>query len=295
MQTIVNNLRNLKRIIAFIAGLVAIIASITTQAQDKSLLWRVSGNNLTKPSFLFGTIHLICPDDYIWTDKMKASLEQSEKVCFEMDLSDPGIMMRAMAGMMDSSGKRLEEYFTTDQYKLLARYIKDSLNLDLALFEKMKPVMLETFISSGNINCPDPVSYEERIMKTAQAEGKKIMGLEDAKDQIADLEQIPTATVIKNLMEDIQNSGKADTDYAQLVAAYRAQDLPALYNLIMNSPDLEDEKGPLLDDRNKKWVVQMANEMERNSIFFAVGAGHLYGPVGVIALLRKKGYTVKPL
>src|SRR5580692_3983511 len=101
----------------------AMLANVAASAQDNSLLWRVSGNNLTKPSFLFGTIHLICPDDYIWTDKMKASLEQSEKVCFEMDLSDPGIMVQAMAGMIDSSGKRLEEYFTTDQYKLLVRYI----------------------------------------------------------------------------------------------------------------------------------------------------------------------------
>jgi len=287
--------RILKKIIILLLVVSVTTASITSQAQDNSLLWRITGNDLAKPSFLFGTIHLICPGDYIWTDKMKASLNQSEKVCLELDLSDPSVTMQAAAGMIDNTNKKLEDYFTAEQYKLLARFIKDSLHLDPAVFEKVKPVMLEMMISTTKINCTDPVSYEDRIMKTAQAEGKKIMGLEDAGEQIAALEHMPVDTVIKDLLDDIQNTSKTDTGYDRLVAAYKMQDLPALYNLIINSPDLQSEEGILLYDRNRNWITRIIEKMTGTSVFFAVGAGHLYGPQGVIALLRTKGYTVEPI
>ena len=284
----------MRRLVTFLAGLVTIL-SLNAQAQDNSLLWRVTGNNLTKPSFLFGTIHLICPDDYLWTEKMRSSLDRAEKVCFELDISDPDVMMQVVAGMTDNTNKKLYDYFTTEQYKLLSRYVKDSLNMDVASFEKMKPIMLESFISATKINCANPISYEDSIMKTAQAAGKKIMGLEEPKEQIVDLEHIPVETVIKYLLEDIQSTTKIDTEYMHLVAAYKQQDLPGLYTLITNSSDLENEKGVLLDARNRKWTSRIMDKMEVASVFFAVGAGHLYGPLGVIALLRKKGFTVEPI
>lgn len=285
----------MNRIITFLAGLIASAASLNAQAQDNSLLWQITGNNLSKPSFLFGTIHLICPDDYIWTEKMKSSLDRAEKVCFELDLSDPDVNMQIVAGMTDNTNKKLPDYFSTEQYKLLSRFVKDSLNMDIALFEKMKPIMLEIFISATKINCTNPISYEDSIMKVAEAEGKKIMGLEVPKEQITDLEHIPVETVIKYLLEDIQTATKIDTEYRQLVNAYKQQDLPGLYSLITNSSDLENEKGPLLYDRNRKWTARIMDKMEVASVFFAVGAGHLYGPLGVIELLRKKGYKIEPI
>lgn len=274
---------------------ITLLLTGTVYGQDNSLLWRISGNNLAKPSYLFGTIHLICPADYVWTERMEASLSSSERVCFEMDLSDPDIMMQVITGMTDKTGKKLSDYFTPAQYKIAARYVKDSMHLDIAMFEKMKPVMLETFLSAGNINCANPVSYEDSIMKTAQAAGKKILGLEDPAEQIKALETIPVDSVIASLMDDIQNGNKADTEYEKMVAAYKLQDLPALYAMINNSPGMENEKGPLLDDRNKKWVTRIMDKTAVASVFFAVGAGHLYGPQGVIALLRKKGYTIEPI
>src|SRR6478672_9691055 len=55
---------------------------------EQSLLWRITGRGLTKPSYLFGTIHMVCPGDYLWTDAMKKGLAACKKVCFEMDMDD---------------------------------------------------------------------------------------------------------------------------------------------------------------------------------------------------------------
>src|ERR1700744_1666000 len=107
----------MKRIIAFFTLLIAFFSNLTVQAQENtgneyhSLLWRISGKGLDKPSYLFGTMHLICADDFIWTSKMRESLEKSKKVCFEMDLDDPKTMMDVAAGMMDKDGKKLSSYF----------------------------------------------------------------------------------------------------------------------------------------------------------------------------------------
>src|ERR1043165_3832886 len=97
---------------------------------NKSLLWRISGKGMAKPSYLFGTIHLLCPDDYVWTPAMEKSLGSCREVCFEMDMDDPAVLTEAASGMMDLSGKPLRDYFTEAQYRKLERFVKDSLGLD---------------------------------------------------------------------------------------------------------------------------------------------------------------------
>ena len=266
-----------------------------SSASNKSLLWSISGHNLKKPSFLFGTIHLICIDDYLWTPKMKECLNKSDNVCFELNLADPSVMAQVAIGLVDSSGKNLEDYFTQDQFKLLKKYINDSLGINISLFNKMKPIALQSIFSSSGLNCTNPTSYEDSIMKTAQASGKQISGLEDPEEQIAALEKIPIDSVVVQLMDEMQNNQKSDSEYNKLIAAYKSQDLPLLYQLITTSSEPGDELGVLLEDRNKKWISRMSNKMNQSSVFFAVGAGHLWGDTGVITLLRKAGYTVKPL
>lgn len=290
----------MKIITTLFAALLAIIINQPLQAQQKeskdhSLLWRISGKNLTKPSYLFGTIHLICQDDYFWTDKMKQSLDKSEKVCFEMNLNDPSVMMQVASGLIDNSGKKLQDYFTPEQYNLILHYFQDSLGMSLSMLQKMKPIGLQTFLSTKGSGCANPTSYEENIMQTALKDKKEILGIEDPKEQIAVLESIPIDTVIQQLMDEIQNKNTDEGEYAQLISAYKTQYLPALYFMITSSKELGSDMNAFLDDRNKKWISRMQDKMKQSSVFFAVGAGHLWGKNGVISLLRKEGYMVEPL
>jgi len=292
----------MKIMTACVAFLLAILPGVALYAQgteavsNKSLLWQISGNNLTKPSYLFGTMHLVCSGDYVWTDKMKECLDKSDKVCFEMNLNDPKVIMQAAEGFMDKGGKKLQEYFTPGQYKILKDYFKDSLRLDIALFGQMKPMALESMLMMFDAQCANPISYEDSIMKTALDEKKEILGLEEAKEQLDVLDSIPIDTVISELMDEIQNKHKNDSEYLQLTTAYKQQDLPALYALVVNSKDLgDDDMGVFLDDRNKKWIARIEDKIKGQSVFFAVGAGHLLGDNGVINLLRKERYTVEPL
>jgi len=290
----------MKKITAFLAALLALIINPKVNAQnnnDNSLLWRVSGKGLTKPSYLFGTIHMICNSDYLWTDKMKQSLAASEKICFEMDLDDQAVMMQIAVGLMDSTGKTLSSYFTPEEYARLKKYMKDSMQTDISMFEKMKPAALQTMLIKGSATCDDPVSYEETIMKTAVKEKKEIIGLETPQEQIAVLESLPADSVVKQIMEVVDAKGNdgSDEEFGKMVAAYKKQDLHALYTLITETKDLTDDMAVFLDDRNKRWIKRMPASMGKSSVFFAVGAGHLWGQNGVINLLKKEGYTVEAI
>lgn len=283
----------------FVTGLIAIVLHFSSAAQqgnDKSLLWQISGNNLKKPSYLFGTIHMICPNDYIWTSKMKASLDKSDKVCLEMDLDDPNVMKEISAAMIDHSGKKLKDYFTAEQYQAIRKFIKDGMGIDIEMAQTLKPFALETFVAAKSTACDSPMSYEEIIMTTAKKDNKEVIGLEDVREQISALESIPTDSLIKELIDCIANSKNDDSEYRKLVIAYKDQDLSKLFALITQSKEMYGaDMNVFLDERNKRWISRIEDDMKSSSVFFAVGAGHLAGPSGVINLLRARGYKVEAL
>lgn len=260
---------------------------------NKSLLWRINGNGMSKSSYLFGTIHIICSDDYVWTNKMDESLKKADKVCFEMDMDDPHLMMQIASAMVDHSGKMLKDYFTAQEFEQLSQYLRDSMNTDIHYLQQMKPAVLLSMFASKSLDCANQASYETKIMEEAQKEKKEIIGLEQASEQIALLDGMPVDSVVKEVMSTINNPSDDKKEYANLVATYKQQDLPKLYELIQQSKELGDDMGDFLDVRNKKWISRMKANMNNQSVFFAVGAGHLWGENGVIQLLRKAGYQVE--
>ncbi|MBA3830009.1 MAG: TraB/GumN family protein [Taibaiella sp.] len=279
----------------FLLGSVSSIAQHKVLAKnEQSLLWKITGKGLSKPSYLFGTIHMICSGDYIWTDKMAQCLEKSESVCLEMNIKDPAVMMQVATGMMNLGGKPLKDYFSNEQYALIKAYVHDSLHFDISIAEQMKPVFLLTLLMQKGAGCETPVMYEEKIAEKAISEHKQMDGLEEVSEQLAVLNEIPADTITHQIVAAMKGQSDDDHMYEKMVAAYKAQDLARLYDMIKSSKDITD-MGPFLTDRNRKWISRMEGRMMQHSVFFAVGAGHLPGNDGVITLLRKKGYTVEAL
>ncbi len=262
------------------------------QEEGMSLLWRIEKTG-QKTSWLFGTMHVICQEDYIWTTAMENALRQSQTICFEMDMDDPGVLMQVAMGLIDTSGKTLHDYFTPEQYARLEQYVADSLQGNLAMFDRTKPFALQAlFITKGGI-CDSFLSYENEIMTQAQQDNKKIAGLETPAQQLAVINNIPADSIVPAIMDMVDNPGQEDrTEYHEMISLYKAQNLPGLHRLIGNTKGMEGILNIFLDDRNRQWVSTMKNMMETDAVFFAVGAGHLWGKNGVISLLRREGYTV---
>lgn len=285
----------IKSLLYLIALLLPALAWGQKKNADNSLLWQVSGNGLNKPSYLFGTIHLICKGDYLWTTRMKKSLKASDKVCFEMDLDDHETMVAAAGSFIDTSGKALKDYYTAAEYQTLKKFIKDTIGMDIGALRTLKPVALQSLIEMKVTDCSEATSYEENIMREALKGKKEILGLEPVSEQIDVLGSLPSDSVARDLLEGITHFAQSKADYRNLINTYRKQDINALYGMLSGNEGLGASKGTFLDDRNKRWISRMSAIMKNHSVFFAVGAGHLPGGEGVIALLRKNGYTVTPL
>jgi uncharacterized protein YbaP (TraB family) len=95
-----------------------------------------------------------------------------------------------------------------------------------------------------------------------------------------------------NIVNDFDTQRK---EFTRMSIIYKSQDLDALYQLMVESPEMMDSQELLLDRRNRNWIPIMEPAMKKASTFFAVGAGHLGGSQGVLELLRKQGYKVKAI
>ncbi len=277
--------------ISFLLGLSIVQARGKSTDNEKSLLWKISGNGLTQPSYLFGTIHLICPDDYLWTSTMQEALKSCRKIAFEMDMDDPALQQEVAMGLMLKDGKTLKSFYTEEEYALLKDVLAQQ-GVAIDMLQALHPFALMQFIYMNAVSCPAPSSYEANIMKEAQKDSLEIVGLESAADQLNVIKNLDVDTLARQLLTVINDMDSFRNTLNDMISAYKNQDLPALNNIIINSPDYKDALDELLYDRNKKWIAVIQQLIQEQPTFIAVGAGHLLGEQGVIHLLREKGYTI---
>lgn len=275
------------------------------QPLENSLLWEISGKDLKKPSYLFGTIHMIPADQFFWTDPMKKAFAASEEVVFELDMnemSDMSKMMGMMQHLFMQNDTTLADLLTKNEYDQVAEHFQ-TMGLPIMLFERMKPFFLTVFLSEdfakGSIQDGTLKSYEFELNEMAINQNKTTSGLETIEFQASMFDKIPYKTQAKMLMETLNSDqeSEGDTQLDQMVRLYTQQDVEGLNTLIHQSESegSGDWEEDLLYTRNSSWIGLMGPLMKEKPTFFAVGAGHLPGDKGVIHLLRKQGYKVKPI
>lgn len=283
-------------LIGFKSSLKAATKDTVILETTNSLLWKIMGNQMKQPSYLFGTMHLICKEDYIWTPAMERAFQASNELCLEMDMDDPMVMLQIAQGMVDASGKSLSEYFSAEDYSLVQQYFYDKLQLSNAILASLKPTALMMLMVTDGITCSEKQSYETELMQEAQKLKKNIVGLETPQEQLKLLENTPSDSVASALLKMIKlPKSSDDNDYPVLVAAYKKQNLSKLNMLIKKTDQNNISLNAFLDERNMKWIERMEERMDQQPTFFAVGAGHLYGVNGVLQLLKEKGYKVAPV
>ena len=283
------------KILSPAVALFLLLVSPVASAQDQpSLLYEVSGNDLAAPSYLFGTIHLMCPDDIQMTDAIQEKLSNSEQVALELDLDEPNAMQEMQQMMMMPDGRTLKDIMSEEDYATVRQFLQDSLMTPIAAVERFGPIALYGMLAMQMMHC-QPGSYELSLIQLAQAEEKEVVGLETFEEQLAAFNQVSEEEQIDYFTETIEEYDEAKGEFQQLLDAYRAQDVDRLYELSLKTMDeVEGMEQHLLIDRNQAWIPRMESLMKQ-STFFAVGAGHLGGEYGLLELLEKQGYTVTPV
>lgn len=263
---------------------------------DNSLLWQVSGNGLQQPSYLFGTFHLMCKDDIHFSDQLKKAVTNVNDIYMELDMDDPDIMQNGLKLVNMNDGKKLKDFYTDSQYVRLQNYFKDSLQLPLQFFESMKPYFLVALLYPKMLPCETTSGVEEQLVLLAKSDKKQIQGLETIEFQSSVFDSIPYAEQAKELLQSIDSIQSYKKDFDTMLDVYKSQKIDRIEGLFNKTEfGMNDHEDLLLNDRNKKWIKQLKTIMNKESIFVAVGAGHLVGNKGLIQLLRKEGYTLIPL
>src|SRR5882762_3643442 len=105
----------LKKSMLLSAGLLS--ACLSFSQTPHTLLWEISGKGLTKPSYLFGTMHVLCADDASLSDSLKSVIAHCDEVYFEINLSDMSGMMSAMKYMRMNDSKKLSDLLSPRDYE----------------------------------------------------------------------------------------------------------------------------------------------------------------------------------
>ncbi len=270
-------------------------SALSIAPDENSLLWKISGNGLTQPSYLFGTIHMIGSEDYIFPASWDRALDETKQLYLELDMDDPGMMMKMMTGSMMTGGKSLKDFTTAEEYAAIETFFRDSLNQQLAIFSKMKPMLIASIIYPSMVR-GEVKSYEMTLVEKAKERNFEVHGIESVEDQLTMMDQIPMDSQVEMLLAYVDDFPGERERFQGLLELYVSQNVNQLYEFMTDSPEMDEEtRAIMLDARNQKWISQIEAQAKLMPTFFAFGAGHLAGDQGVIELLKKQGYTLEPV
>lgn len=267
--------------------------SIAQRDKTNTLLWEISGNGLQQPSYLFGTIHMICKEDFLISEIVKQKFNSSKQVYLELDMDDPQLQVTMMQQMQLPDKETLKNKLGESDFKKLDSFLQKEMNMNLVMFDKFKPMMVMSILAQRLLPCAGMESYDMNFAKMATEQKKELLGLEKVEDQLGLFDAIPDSLEIRSIMNMVNDFESHKKEFSRMSSIYKTQDLDALYQLMAESPEMMGSQELLLDRRNRNWIPVMESVMKNSSTFFAVGAGHLAGSQGVLELLRKQGYKVK--
>jgi uncharacterized protein len=279
-------------------------------ANGSDRLWKVEKANVA-PSYLFGTMHV--------TDERVASLSPEAQKAFETsktlviettDVLDPKGMMAPVAEhpdlMMFTDGTTLETLLTPAQLDIVKKGLADR-GLPLAAFSRMKPWILSSLVAVPPCEMARKQAGAQfldiALAEKAKAAGKSLKGLETAYDQLHAMASLPLSFHIEGLVDTLKLAPEMPDVYETMIDLYVKGEIGMIMPFLKAvSPDGGDGDAgyaafqkTMVEARNVTMADHARPILDAGNAFVAVGAEHLVGDKGLVALLRADGYTVTPL
>ncbi|UYW01670.1 TraB/GumN family protein [Flavobacterium agricola] len=263
--------------------------------KGNSVLWEITGKSLKQPSYLFGTVHITC--DATLKPKVLKALDKTDQVYLEIDMDDPELNNKMLANLNMKDEQRISEIATPEQYKTINTFLESNFGIPLQALDTYKPFFIQSMLYTKMIDCPMQ-SFEMELVKKATEDKEEILGLETIESQLAIFDEIAYKNQIEDTVTMIEaiNAGE-NNELQELIAAYQNENLDELMRIIASSEIQTNNQfqEELLIKRNHNWIPIIIEQANQKPTFFGVGAAHLKGKDGVIQLLQKQGYKVKPV
>lgn len=292
----------------------AMTAVMTITGASAQLLYRISGKDLTKPSYVIGTHHLANVGFAEKVPGLKDALTETEQVYGELkrdDLTNPDSMRIMKESMMLKDGKTLKDVLSAEAYKKVDNYLKKTMGVGLshpqvsAQMGKLTPAALTNQLTvlmymQRHMGEFDPTStFDQYFQAQAQKNNEPVGGLETISFQTGIVFNSKTIDRQAEELICLIDHEELNADLMdEMTEAFYAQNLDALKKVMDTKINdkcdpTPEESARLIDNRNADWAAKMPDIMKARPTFFAVGAGHLPGDKGLLKLLRDAGYTVE--
>lgn len=273
---------------------------------EAQLLWRISGKDMERPSYVFGTHHLAPMSVVDSIPAMEEAVAGTEQVYGEVDMLEMQRSMQQLAAaMMLPEGTTMASLLSPKKFEQVDSVLKVyvGVGLDNPAMVRMKPAALTTqlavAVAARTIPGYNPAQQLDQTFQTeALKAGKAVGGLETLQDQLDVLVGGELDRQVELLLCTVGDIGRQAELSADLTAAYMRQRLDEIETLMTaktgcDSTPEEDEK--LLYGRNDAWMERIPGIMAEKPTLFVVGVAHLAGGRGLLAQLERLGYTVEGL
>lgn len=277
-----------------ITSLLLILFSVVcfSQQQYQSLLWKITGNGLEKPSYLYGTMHVSKKVAFRLDDVFYKALNESDCIALESDPTTwPGFNYDMMISEMAFYNNYRNDFYT-NLFKLThpkEMVVRGSLRMNnnavnAYLYRK----------NNASDNFEEETYLDMFIFQAGKKKNKEIYGLEN----LAESRYLTTKATYnpdkKDLDPWLQKLFAKENPYLIQENLYRDRNLDLL-DSIGAGVNTNFYRENMLFIRNKNMVISLEELMPAKSVFAGVGAAHLPGDKGMINILRQRGYTVKAL
>jgi uncharacterized protein len=279
---------SLKRVLTGIAAMLFFSVSMLVQATEKGLFWKMESPS-GQISYLFGTIHTDDNRVTNFSPSLLAALNSVDMFVMETQPnSNP-----AHFSMQQGSLKTLLTEAEIERVRALADF--HVMHLDHAL--RMKPWLLAIVFSQSKPQTP--YAQDNLLMRGAEDFSKPVKGLETSEEHfgLIDSFSLDEQLVMLRAALNMTEAEKAQS-FEQLITVYlegSSDEILALDTKITSSslPKTlwEKMRVKLLDERNVLMAQRAIKLAQNQSVFIAVGAGHLAGESGFISAFEEAGYT----
>ena len=263
------------------------------------MLWRIDGS--AGDVYLLGSVHLLKETDYPLAEEIEAAYADAEELVFELSPADmrsgaAGARMMRMGAL--PAGESLREHVSAETWAAVQAYVDGGGYLPLSAIERMRPWMLALTLSVMQMQRAglDPAfGIEQHFLRKLDADGKLGAGMETIDQQLALFAEASAREQDEQLHKTLQELPGMEAQLDEMRRLWRSGDVDGLHALISEEmdeyPAVYDR---LIVDRNRAWIPQVEAQLaDEGDELVIVGAAHLVGPDGVVALLRARGHAVE--
>lgn len=278
-------------------SVLAVQSSSARAAGDRLLFWQVDTPGATV--YLLGSMHLATPDIYPLRTEIMQAFEGADKLAVELDIGGPRsfeIQQRMLERGQYPPGRTLRDDLSEETWQALATRLENN-GLPSAMMQGLKPGLVVTTLSTVEMMKLglNPEQGVDRFFLDNARGAKPIIELETVDrqlDVVLDTSQ-PELLVKQSLaqLDDLESL------MAALVTNWKQGDADGLARLVIYDeleryPEFRDLHRRMFDDRNREMTDKIVGmQQDGGTYFVVVGAGHLVGDQGIIAMLQRRGQS----